>query len=69
MALSAASLATDVASIDKRETPAQYQSRASLRNVAITYSAVSAATKIEHAVAAGVTQTRATNLQDTPCAK
>ena len=58
-----------MASIDKRETPAQYQSRASLRNVAITYSAISAATKIEHAVVAGVTQARATNLQDTPCAK
>ena len=62
--LSVASLATDVASIGKRETQAQYQSRASLHDAAITYSAVSAATKIEHAVAAEVMQQRAANLQD-----
>ena len=64
MALSVASLATDVASISKRETPAQYQSRAAIHDAAITYSAVSAATKIEHAVAAEVMQARAANLQN-----
>ena len=64
VALSVASLATDVASIGKRETPAQYQSRAAIHDAAITYSAVSAATKIEHAVAAAVMQQRAANLQD-----
>ena len=64
VALSVASLATDVASIGKRETQSQYQSRASLHDAAITYSAISAATKIEHAVAAEVMQARAANLQD-----
>ncbi len=64
VALSVASLATDVASIGKRETQLQYQSRASLHDAAITYSAVSAATKIGHAVAAEVMQARAANLQE-----
>ena len=64
MALSVASLATDVASISKRETPAQYQSRAAIHDAAITYSAVSAATRIEHAVAAEVMQQRASQLQN-----
>ena len=52
------------ASIGKRETPAQYQSRAAIHDAAITYSAISAATKIEHAVAAEVMQARAANLQE-----
>ena len=64
VALSVASLATDVASIGKRETQSQYQSRASLHDAAITYSAISAATKIEHAVVAEVMQARAANLQE-----
>ncbi|MGY3087707.1 hypothetical protein ACVWYF_000733 [Hymenobacter sp. UYAg731] len=64
IALSAASLATDVASIGKRETQAQYQSRASIRDAAFTYSIVSAANKVEHAVAADVLQQRAAMLQD-----
>ena len=64
VALSVASLATDVASIGKRETQSQYQNRAALHDAAITYSAVSAATKIEHAVAAEVMQARAANLKD-----
>ena len=64
VALSVASLATDVASIGKNETQAQYQSRAAIHDAAITYSAVSAATKIEHAVAAEVMQARAANLQE-----
>ncbi len=62
--LSAASLATDVASIGKRETPAQYQSRASIRDAAITYNVVSAANKVEHAIAADVLQQRAAQLQE-----
>jgi hypothetical protein len=64
VALGVASLATDVASIGKRETQAQYQSRAAIHDAAITYSAISAATKIEHAVAAEVMQARAANLQE-----
>ncbi|GAA3965534.1 hypothetical protein [Hymenobacter antarcticus] len=62
--LSAASLATDVASIGKRETQQQYQSRASIRDAAFAYNVVSAANKIEHAVAADVLQHRAAQLQE-----
>ena len=62
--LSAASLATDVASIGRRETQAQYQSRASIRDAAISYNVVSAANKFEHAVAADVLQQRAAQLQE-----
>ncbi|MBH8556549.1 hypothetical protein [Hymenobacter negativus] len=64
IALSAASLATDVASIGKRETVAQYQSRASIRDAAFAYNVVSAANKVEHAVTADVLQQRAAMLQD-----
>ncbi|GAB2874442.1 hypothetical protein [Hymenobacter ruber] len=64
LALGAASLATDVASIGKRETPAQYQSRAAIHDAAVTYSVISTAAKIEHAVAAEVLQQRAAMLQD-----
>ena len=64
IALSAASLATDVASIGRRETVGQYQNRAAIRDAAFAYNAVSAATKIEHAVAADVLQQRAAQLQD-----
>jgi len=64
VALGVASLATDVASLGKRDTQSQYQSRAALHEAAMTYSAVSAATKIEHAVAAEVMQQRAANLQE-----
>ena len=64
IALSAASLATDVASIGKRETQAQYQSRASIRDAAFTYNALSTATKIEHAVASDVLRQRAAQLQE-----
>ena len=64
LALGAVSLATDVASLGKRETEAQYQSRAAIRDAAVTYSAISTATKIGHAVAAEVLQQRATNLRD-----
>ena len=64
LALSVASLASDVASIDKNETQAQYQSRATIHDAAIAYSALSAATKIEHAVASEVMQQRASQLQD-----
>ena len=64
LALGVASLATDVASIGKRETQAQYQSRTAIHDAAVTYNAISAATKIEHAVAAEVLQQRAAKLQD-----
>ena len=64
LVLSAASLATDVASIGKRETAAQYQTRSALNDVAVTYNVISAATKIEHAVAAEVLQQRAAQLQN-----
>ncbi|MDB5267287.1 MAG: hypothetical protein JWP58_327 [Hymenobacter sp.] len=64
LALGAASLATDVASIGKRETAAQYQSRAAIHDAAVTYSVVSTAAKIEHAVASDVLRQRAAMLQD-----
>ena len=64
LALSAASLATDVASIGKRETAAQVQTRAAINDVAVTYNVISAATKIEQAVVAEVLQQRASQLQD-----
>ena len=64
LALSAASLVTDVASIGKRETVAQYQTRSAINDVAVTYNVISAATKIEHAVAAEVLQQRAAQLQN-----
>ncbi|WP_310391451.1 hypothetical protein [Hymenobacter sp.] len=64
VALTVASVATDVASIGKNETRAQYEGRAAIRDAAVTYSVVSAATKIEHAVAAEVMQQRAAMLQD-----
>ena len=64
IAQSVASLATDVASIGKRETQGQYQSRASIRDAALTYNTISTATKIEHAVAAEVLQQRAAQLQE-----
>lgn len=64
LALSVASLATDVASIGKRETEAQFQARAAINDVAVTYNVLSATTKIEHAVAAEVLQQRAAQLQD-----
>ena len=64
LVFSAASLATDVASIGKRETPAQHQSRASIRDAAYAYNVVSAANKVGHAVAADVLQRRAAQLQE-----
>lgn len=64
VALTVASVATDVASIGKRETRAQYEGRAAIRDAAVAYSIVSAATKVEHAVAADVLQRRAAQLQD-----
>lgn len=64
LALGAASLAVDVASIGKRETVAQYQSRAAIHDVAVTYNVISAATKMEHAVTADVLQQRAAMLQE-----
>lgn len=64
IALSAASLATDVASIGKRETQAQYQSRASIRDAAFAYNVVSTANKVEHAISADVLQQRAAQLQE-----
>ena len=64
IAFSAVSLATDVASIGKRETPAQYQSRVSIRDAAFAYNVVSTANKVEHAIAADVLQQRAAQLQE-----
>ncbi|ALW85787.1 hypothetical protein AUC43_12210 [Hymenobacter sedentarius] len=64
LVLGAASLATDVASIGKRETAQQYQSRAAIHDAAVTYSAFSTAAKIGHAVAAEAMQARAANLQE-----
>jgi hypothetical protein len=63
LALGAASLATDIASIGSRETVAQYQSRAAIHDIAVTYNVISAATKVEHAVAADVLHQRAADLQ------
>ena len=64
IALSAASLATDVASIGKHETVAQYQNRAAIHDAAFTYNTVSTAAKIGHAVTADVLQQRAAQLQE-----
>ena len=64
LALGVASVATDVASIGKRETPAQYQNRAAIHDAAVTYNVISSAAKIEHAVAADILQQRAAMLQD-----
>jgi hypothetical protein len=64
LALGAASLTADIASIGKRETVAQYQSRAAIHDVAVTYNVISAATKVEHAVASDVLRQRAAMLQD-----
>ena len=64
LALGLASIATDVASISKRETVAQYQSRAAIHDAAVAYNVISAANKVEHAVAADVLQQRAAHLQD-----
>ncbi|GAB3864355.1 hypothetical protein GCM10028824_01790 [Hymenobacter segetis] len=64
LALGAASLATDVASIGKHETPAQFQSRAAIHDAAVTYNVISTAAKIEHAVASDVLRQRAAMLQD-----
>ena len=64
VALGVASVVTDVASIGKRETRGQFQNRAALHDLAVTYSVVSAAVKVEHAVAAEVMQRRAANLQE-----
>lgn len=64
LALGVVSVASDVASIGKRETAAQYQSRAAIHDAANTYNVISAANKIGHAVAADVLQHRATQLQE-----
>ncbi|MBD2768928.1 hypothetical protein IC235_13620 [Hymenobacter sp. BT664] len=64
LALGAVSMATDIASIGKRETVAQYQSRAAIQNVAVTYNVISSATKMEQAVAADLMQQRAAQLQE-----
>ncbi|GAA4034006.1 hypothetical protein GCM10022409_17880 [Hymenobacter glaciei] len=64
VALSAVSIISDVASVGRRETVGQYQSRAVIHDAAVTYSVISAATKIEHAVAADVLQQRAAMLQE-----
>ena len=65
VALSVATIASDMSSIGRsRETYAQAKNRAVLHDAAVTYSTISAATKIEHAVAADVLQQRAANLQD-----
>ena len=45
-------------------TQAQYQSCAAIHDAAATYIVISAATKIEHTVAAEVLQARAANLQE-----
>jgi hypothetical protein len=64
LALGVASIATDVATIGRRETVAQYQTRAAIHNVAVTYNVISAATKMEHAATAEIMQQRAANLQE-----
>ena len=64
LALGVVSVASDVASIGKRETVAQYQSRAAVHDAAATYSVISAANKVQHAVAAEVLQQRAAHLQN-----
>ncbi|WP_035557105.1 hypothetical protein [Hymenobacter sp. IS2118] len=64
VALSVASVATDMASIGKNETRTQFESRVALQDAALTYNAISTAAKIGHALAADVMQQRAANLQE-----
>ena len=64
VALSAVSIVSEVASVGRRETVGQYQSRAAIHDAAVTYSVLSAATRIEHAVAADILQQRAAHLQE-----
>ncbi|HEX8328054.1 MAG TPA: hypothetical protein VF629_10980 [Hymenobacter sp.] len=64
LALGAASLATDVASIGKKETEAQYQRRAAIHDAAVTYNVLSTAVKIEQAVASEVMHQRAAMLEE-----
>ncbi len=64
VALSVASVATDVASIGKSETRAQYESRTTIRDAAVTYSAISTAAKVGHAVTSEVLRQRAAMLQE-----
>ena len=60
----AVSIVSEVASVGRRETVGQYQSRAAIHDAAVTYSVLSAATRIEHAVAADILQQRAAHLQE-----
>ncbi|MDQ2794154.1 MAG: hypothetical protein M3Y12_09125 [Bacteroidota bacterium] len=64
VALSTASLVSSVVSINQRETVAHYQSRAAIQDAAFAYNAVSAATKIGHAMSAEVLHQRAAQLQE-----
>ncbi len=64
LALTATSLVSDVAAIGKRETVGQFQSREAIRDVAVTYNVISAANKMEHAVASDVLRQRAAMLQE-----
>ncbi len=63
-ALAITSVAVDVASIGKRETPSQAQSRDALHDAVVTYQVASTANKIGHAIAADALHLRALNLQD-----
>jgi hypothetical protein len=64
LALGVASIATDVASIGRTETRAQFESRAAIRDIAVSYNTISSAAKVGHAVAAEVMQARAADLQE-----
>ena len=64
VALSVASVAVDVASIGKRETVSQHQSRAAIQDAAFAYNVASAATKVGHAISADQLQMRAAHLQE-----
>ncbi len=64
VALSLTSVVADVASIGRRETVGQVQSRAALSDIALAYNVSSAANKMQQAITADVLQARAANLQE-----
>jgi hypothetical protein len=64
VALAVTSVAVDVASVGKKETTAQVQSRAEMHDGVVAYQIASTATKVGHAIAAESLSQQAANLQD-----
>ena len=64
VALAITSVAVDVASTSKRETPARNQRRIALQEAIVAYQVAAAASRTEHAVTAETLHLRALNLED-----